>query len=132
MIRKLQTEDIEIINQLSDYHVTEQESMINPFFHCLVAIEEERIVGFLSYQQLYENLEIIQLFVVETARRKGTARQLLLELEQMVLGTITLEVRESNHQAISAYQSVGYEIVARRPYYYKNEDGYLMCKKVSE
>ena len=48
------------------------------------------------------------------------------------LDNITLEVRESNKEAINFYLKNGFKEVTRRKNYYKEEDGILMIKNLGE
>lgn len=57
-------------------------------------------------------------------RRQGLAdtllAALLAEARLRGLATVSLEVRESNHSAISLYEKHGFAVVGRRNHFYKN------------
>jgi len=67
-------------------------------------------------------------------RRRGIARSLVEALidfsRKQSLSVMLLEVRNANLPAIELYASFGFEVVGRRPNYYKNprEDALLMTK----
>jgi ribosomal protein S18 acetylase RimI-like enzyme len=68
-------------------------------------------------------------------RRRGVARQLIEEIEQLLrikaVSTVVLEVRVSNLAAQDLYSQAGYSIVKRMVRYYHNgEDGFLMMKSL--
>jgi ribosomal-protein-alanine N-acetyltransferase len=86
---------------------------------CTVAIEGERVVGFLvSRQTAPREREILNVAVEHAARRRGIARQLLTEELARSPGEWFLEVRESNHAARKLYESSGFATVGRRENYY--------------
>jgi ribosomal-protein-alanine acetyltransferase len=68
-------------------------------------------------------LHVLQVAVVDQARRTGLGRGLMLELERRSApaDTAWLEVREDNVAARALYESLGYGYVATRARYY--EDG---------
>ncbi|MBC7901729.1 MAG: ribosomal protein S18-alanine N-acetyltransferase [Saprospiraceae bacterium] len=68
-------------------------------------------------------------------RRRKLAESLLAHLEDALkirnIGTVVLEVRESNVAAQRLYESAGYIIVQHIAKYYNNgEDGFLMMKSL--
>jgi [ribosomal protein S18]-alanine N-acetyltransferase len=66
--------------------------------------------------------EILNLAVLQSARRRGLGRQLLdglLEaLREAGVGKAFLEVRRSNEAAIALYRSAGFQPLGLRPGYY--------------
>ena len=79
------------------------------------------VVGFLVTRRVVaDELEILNLAVAPEQRRKGIARELLLQLAKTHKGVIFLEVRESNSPAIALYQALGFQEVSRRRGYYSN------------
>lgn len=60
-------------------------------------------------------------------RRKGLARQLLLDTESILrdqdVKTLFLDVSELNDSAKSLYRAGGYQAVGRRPRYYRTPTG---------
>ena len=106
----------------------------NPFLFYLIYEEEEKIVGYLLYTQIYERMEIEQFFVHRDFQNKGIGTVLLEHLIQIAkqnqIENITLEVREDNQNAIHLYQKMGFQKVAKRDHYYQGMNGILMEKKL--
>lgn len=106
------------------------EPMNNKFAHNFVYAVDNKIVGFVIYTLIYENLEIVDIFIDKENRRKNIGTKLL---EKVFIGNenkkITLEVNINNIGAIEFYKKLGFEKVAIRKGYYNGVDGYLMMKK---
>lgn len=135
MIRNLNEKDLIRVNELLkdfNYKLT-KESFNNDFLKVLV-YEEECIKGILVYQYLYDRIEIDYIIVDNKYRKMGIATRLLhfLENDYKNIDNITLEVRESNIEAINFYSKNGFKEVTKRKNYYKDEDGILMIKKLGE
>ena len=98
-----------------------------------VAVEDSRAVGYMGMWILADEGHITNVAVAKAFRRKGIAAALVENFirlaEEKRLVFITLEVRESNHGAISLYEKKGFVPVGRRKQYYDNtEDAILMTK----
>jgi len=110
----------------------------NPLNKILVAYDEDKIVGFVDYMITFNSATISQIAVLSNYRKKGLGSKLLEEMEKSfpkeiddVVETITLEVRESNINAISFYKKNGYEDVVIKKNYYKNgENAVYMIKRL--
>ena len=110
----------------------------NPLNKILVACDEDKIVGFVDYMITFNSATISQIAVLPNYRKKGLGSKLLEEMEKSfpkeiddVVETITLEVRESNINAISFYKKNGYEDVVIKKHYYKNgENAVYMIKRL--
>jgi ribosomal-protein-alanine N-acetyltransferase len=94
----------------------------------------ERVVGFLGYWLLVDEMHISTLAVHPEMRGHGIGERLLRAgLEQAWIqgaDLSTLEVRPSNGAAIALYAKYGYEQVGRRRRYYQDndEDALLMTR----
>jgi [ribosomal protein S18]-alanine N-acetyltransferase len=94
--------------------------------------DQERIVGYLGYWLLVDEMHISTLAVHPEMRGRGIGEHLLLVgLEQACsqgAEMSTLEVRPSNKAALALYRKHGFELVGRRRAYYQdnNEDALLM------
>ena len=132
MIRDINDKDFAVVNRLlSEFnYCLDKESFKNDFLKVLV-YEEEFIKGILLYQYLYDRIEIDYIIVDNKYRNLGIATNLLkyLENKHKNIYNITLEVRESNLNAINFYLKNGFKEVTKRKNYYKDEDGILMIKK---
>ncbi len=110
----------------------------NPLNKILVAYDEDKVVGFVDYMITFNSATISQIAVLPNYRKKGLGSKLLEEMEKSfpkeiddVVETITLEVRESNINAISFYKKNGYENVVIKKHYYKNgENAVYMIKRL--
>ncbi|MFZ0297323.1 MAG: GNAT family N-acetyltransferase [Candidatus Sulfotelmatobacter sp.] len=91
------------------------------------------ILAFLIAHRVDAAWELENIVVAATARRRGIAQRLLGELIEQVRSTqgseISLEVRQSNHEARSLYRKAGFEEVGLRKGYYSNppEDA-ILCR----
>ena len=90
----------------------------------VAVMPEERfskLVGFLVWRELAPGeAEILNVVIDPEFRRRGLGRILLKEVFQVHHGKVFLEVRESNSDARSFYQALGFEQVGVRREYYKN------------
>jgi len=91
------------------------------------------IFAFLIAHRVDTAWELENIVVAATARRRGIGQRLLGELIEEVRSTqgseISLEVRQSNHDARSLYRKAGFEAVGLRKSYYSNppEDA-ILCR----
>ncbi len=95
--------------------------------HCLVAHEDENIIGMLIWQQLFDEAEIYLINTLPEKHRQGVASRLLDYLLNFSTGRpilkVFLEVREDNKGAQALYQKYGFEVIAVRKDYYRCTDG---------
>lgn len=92
----------------------------------LVAEVDGSISGFLCARVVASEWEIENIVVVETARRRGIAHELLEELLRRAHSqdatAVWLEVREANEPAQRFYEKHGFTVAGRRRAYYRNPD----------
>ena len=99
----------------------------------LVAVEDEKIIGFAGAWIVLDEAHITNIAVLMEYRGRGIGRKLTQALLQYCanLGVVyaTLEVRKSNAVAQTLYQSLGFEYVGVRKRYYEDngEDALLYC-----
>ena len=98
----------------------------NPFAKLLVLEENNEIIGYIYYSDIYERAEINQFEIKKEYRNKGKGDYLLKKMIDKVQKSITLEVKETNTVAINLYKKNGFKKVAIRKNYYDNIDGILM------
>jgi [ribosomal protein S18]-alanine N-acetyltransferase len=95
------------------------------------------VLGYVLALVLGEEGEIADLAVAPAARRRGIGRLLLdrvlVDLEARGVGSVFLEVRESNAAARALYASHGFVGVGRRMGYYRqpNEDALLLKRQIA-
>ncbi len=103
-----------------------RELNINPFGKYLILMEENKVIGYLYYSDIYERVEINQLEIEKIHRNCGKASELLKRLIVTVDKSITLEVKCDNEVAIHLYEKFGFQKKAIRRGYYQGIDGILM------
>jgi len=85
----------------------------------------ERILGFVVFWIVHDEIHVLNVATALEARRRGVARALMEQTveEGRRRGSrlATLEVRRSNLPAIALYQALGYREVGVRPNYYADE-----------
>ena len=123
--------DIKLIENLFNSYKEKYNPIINDYTFILVFKENEKYVGFLIYQLLYEAAEIIDIFVLEEYRKRGIGKALINKmLENKDIEKVTLEVKKDNKNAIMLYNSLGFKPVSIRKGYYSGVDAILMLKEV--
>ena len=127
MIKLLTKENFYDLNdKFLTYDYLEKAFANNPFANFLVLLEDDELIGYLYYSDIYDRIEINQFEVKEEKRKQGKGNLLLKYLIENNNKEITLEVRKSNIPAISLYKKYGFIEVATREKYYNGEDGILM------
>jgi len=123
-------------NNLLEYKVPfiekdylEKEFQNNPFAKCLILMDDDTIIGYLYYSDIYDRIEINQIEIEKSKRNCGKGTILMKYFTEMVDKNITLEVKEDNLAAIKLYENFGFEKKATRKGYYQGIDGILMERK---
>ena len=123
--------DIKLIENLFKKYKEKYNPIINDYTFILSYKMDNKYVGFLIYQVLYEAAEIIDIFVLDEYRNKGIGKALINKmLENKQIEKVTLEVKKDNKNAIMLYNSLGFKPVSIRKGYYNGVDGILMLKEV--
>lgn len=112
------------------------EELDNALSAFLVALDgAERVVGYAGLQVILDEGYITNVAVRPECRRQGIAGKLLQVFLDFAQGNrlafLTLEVRESNYDAIALYGSRGFRSMGRRKNYYEHprEDAIIMTKE---
>ncbi len=133
MIKKIDSiadlKEINVYQSLISKEAMQHELELNPFGHYLLDIEENCILGYLYYSDIYERAEINQIEVEVLHRNCGKASNLLQKMISLVEKDITLEVKKDNIPAMNLYKKFGFEKKAIRKGYYHGIDGILMERK---
>ena len=116
----------EIDNSFIDKSYLENEFTNNPYAKVLILKENNQIIGYIYYSDIYERCEINQFEILESKRNQGNGNLLLQAMINKVHKDITLEVREDNTYAIKLYEKNGFIKKATRKGYYNGVDGILM------
>lgn len=109
----------------------------NPGYN-VVSTSRGEITGFISARRTADQGEILNLAVKPEHRRRGAGRALVEVIVERFrrngVDQVFLEVRESNHSAISFYGRLGFERVGRRSAYYQGpeEAALVIAKRLSE
>ena len=108
----------------------------NPLSFWLVALDGERVVGYIGSQTVIDESDVLNVAVTPEYRRQGIAQQLIEELSGELrarnVRILTLEVRVSNDAAIALYEKLGFRQAGRRKNYYFNpkEDAWILRKEL--
>ena len=121
----------EVDNSFINKEYLENELKNNPYAKVLLLKEDNKVIGYIYYSDIYERVEINQFEIDESYRNKGNGNLLLQEMINKVNKDITLEVREDNTYAIKVYEKNGFIKTATRKGYYNGVDGILMERKDS-
>ena len=131
MILELTKENIGKFNiSIVSKQEIEKEIDINPFAKYYVYIEENIVIGYIYYSDIYDRIEINQIEVDIDHRNKKIGTKLMEQLTKYINKSITLEVKEDNYIAIKLYNNFGFKKVATRKGYYGSIDGILMERKI--
>lgn len=106
----------------------------NPLSLWLVAMEGERLAGYVGSQTVLGETDMMNIAVHPDFRRQGVAITLIESLiaALRVHGShcLTLEVRQSNEPARRLYGRMGFEAIGLRKNYYKNpKENALILRK---
>ncbi|MGH7835822.1 MAG: ribosomal protein S18-alanine N-acetyltransferase [Candidatus Binatia bacterium] len=108
------------------------EELKAPCARSLLAEVEERAVGYIVYWTLPQEVDVHNVAVERSYRRRGIARLLLQsvidEAAHQSLERVTLEVRKSNQPAQLLYRCLGFTTKGIRKGYYSDngEDALIM------
>ena len=104
----------------------------NRVARCWVTREDDRVAGYLCLWEVADEVHITNVAVHPAYRRRGIAREMLAAvLDDAVrrsLSVVGLEVRPTNVEARTLYESFGFRVVGRRRGYYYDtgEDALIM------
>ena len=124
MIIEINKNNIDLINNSfisKEYILNELEN--NPFAKILILKENDEIVAYVYYSDIYERAEINQIEVNKIHRNCGKGNFLLNYMINLLKKNITLEVKEDNYSAIKLYEKNKFEKKAIRKGYYNGIDG---------
>ena len=134
MIRECHIEDINSINQLGllindkfidVYNIND--IIVKDFEYLYVYEEDNNILGFINVEKHFEVLDLINIVVGESVRRKGIASKLIQYIiDNIEHERILLEVNSNNDSAIRLYQKFGFKEINVRKKYYKDGDAIIM------
>ena len=107
----------------------------NPLALWLVAMEGDRLAGYVGSQTVMDETDMMNLAVAPQFRRQGVGEALVnaltASLKQLGSRCLTLEVRDSNEAARALYGKLGFTEIGRRRGYYRDprEDALILRKE---
>ncbi|MEO0094218.1 MAG: ribosomal protein S18-alanine N-acetyltransferase [candidate division WOR-3 bacterium] len=140
-IERMQTKDLEEVMAIEkvSFKLPWKKSYFlydlnRPNAYCLVAKENDKLVGYLIAWKINNELHLANIAVHPNERRKGIGSQLLktiLEIgKELRCKNIFLEVRESNIVAQNFYRKFGFvHILTQKNYYHDGEDALILEKR---
>ena len=134
MIEKI---NLNNIDNVTDNDLISKEEIMNdlnnnPFGIYLTLIENNEIIGYLYYSDIYDRAEINQIEVSKKHRNCGKGSSLLKKMIELVKKEITLEEKKKNYSEINLYKKFNFKEIAIRKNYYNNIDGILMERKYNK
>ena len=127
MVTELTIENItEIKDSFINLQTVLHEFQTNPFAKYLIYKENNCVIGYIYYSDIYDRAEINQFEIELSHRNCGKGKILLEKMLELVDKNITLEVRINNQAAIHLYKTHGFVERALRKGYYQGIDGILM------
>ncbi len=102
----------------------------NEFSHILCeGGENGEIRGYIFFDTVFDDAEILRLCVKKDCRRLGIAGELISRCidvsKEAGCRKVLLEVRRSNAPAIALYEKNGFAKISERPLYYGSDDGLI-------
>lgn len=99
----------------------------------IVAKKEETILGFAGFWIAPDDIQITNIVVKKSERKKGIGtllfEKLISEAKKTDKKEIFLEVNENNCDAISLYEKCGFEKIGKRKNYYNGKENAIIMKK---
>ena len=85
-------------------------------------IEEKKIIGFVSFYHVKDEIEIIKICIIKTHQRKNYGSIIIDEIKRLNIKKIFLEVSVLNINAINFYLKNGFQKIGVRKGYYTNKN----------
>lgn len=138
MISEIKKSEYDIIEKMfpAPFKNSKVEEQLNnnEFRKIYVLSIEEKIIGFICIDQIYERMELIDINIEENSQGRGYSNILMDHMIEIAkeknVVSITLEVNITNKVAINLYKKYGFEEISVRKKYYNGIDGILMEKKM--
>ena len=130
MIFELTKENLSLIdNSFLSKDLVLENFKNNPFAKYLVLKENNEIIGYIYYSDIYERAEINQIEIIKKYRHQQKGTKLLKYFLDFINKDVTLEVKIDNISALRLYEKCGFIKKAIRKGYYNGIDGILMEKE---
>ena len=129
MIRRITSHDRPYVYSIIEKEFNNRYSNDNIYTKWYIYELDNKIIGFINYDVIYDVVEIEYIYVDTSYRNKGIATDLLNKMfndVKMDCRSITLEVNQNNIKAINFYKKNEFKEISIRKNYYGNEDAILM------
>ena len=113
---------IEIEKEVFDYSLSieEFENNFNKKMIKIWKISTRKIIGFVIFYHVKDEIEIIQICILKSYQRKNYGSLIIDKMKQLInIKKIFLEVSVENSQAINFYLKNGFKKIGIRKAYYK-------------
>ena len=101
------------INELKSFEMNES--------HVIWKIEKIKIIGFVRFFHVRDEIEIIKICIIKSHQRKNYGSILINEIKKLNIKKIFLEVSIENVNAINFYLKNGFQKIGVRKGYYAND-----------
>ena len=115
------------VNELKSFEINES--------HVIWKIEKIKIIGFVCFFHVRDEIEIIKICIAKSHQRKNYGSILINEIKKLNIKKIFLEVSIENVNAINFYLKNGFQKIGVRKGYYANDkssriDALRFCAKL--
>ena len=115
------------VNELKRFEMNES--------HVIWKIEKIKIIGFVCFFHVRDEIEIIKICIIKSHQRKNYGSILINEIKKLNIKKIFLEVSIENVSAINFYLKNGFQKIGVRKGYYANDkssriDALRFCAKL--
>lgn len=126
-IEKSIFKDLVSVNELKSFEMNES--------HVIWKIEKIKIIGFVCFFHVRDEIEIIRICIIKSHQRKNYGSILINEIKKLNIKKIFLEVSIENVNAINFYLKNGFQKIGVRKGYYANDkssriDALRFCAKL--
>ena len=101
------------VNELKSFEMNES--------HVIWKIEKIKIIGFVCFFHVRDEIEIIRICIIKSHQRKNYGSILINEIKKLNIKKIFLEVSIENVNAINFYLKNGFQKIGVRKGYYAND-----------
>ena len=136
LIREMRSEDLAFVSKIEEQSFTHpwtkeqfQSELNTAHAWSYVALYNKMIVGYIVFWNVYDEIEIGVIAVLETHRNKQIGQRLLHTAIAQKPISIFLEVSDKNDVAQTFYISQGFQEIHRRRSYYKDGTDAIIMKK---
>ena len=111
----------EIEKNVYDYstYVEDFENYLNKNTIKIWKISTQKIIGFVCFYHVKDEIEIIQICIIKSYQRKNYGSLIMNKLKKLNIKKIFLEVSVQNSHAINFYLKNGFKKIGIRKDYYK-------------